>query len=101
MRKILVHLFGSQMDLTVIHCDNQSCIKISINLVFHDMSKHIDIWYHHLRDYVKMRIMLLQYIPTKDQDADILMKELTRRKFEYHRDKIGVKDNPFLVEREC
>jgi hypothetical protein len=45
--------------------------------------------------------MLLQYIPTKYQDADILMKVLTRRKFEYHRDRIGVKDNPFLVEREC
>ena len=45
--------------------------------------------------------MLLHYIPTEDQDVDILTKVLTRRKFEYHRDKIGVKDNPFLVEREC
>ena len=45
--------------------------------------------------------MLLQYIPMKDQDADIMTKMLTRRKFEYHRDKIGVKENPYLVEREC
>ena len=45
--------------------------------------------------------MLLQYISTEIQDADILTKVLTRRKFEYHRDKIRVKDNPFLVEREC
>jgi hypothetical protein len=52
MRKILVGLFGSHLDLTVIYCDNQSCIKLSINLVFHDRSKHIDIWYHHLRDCV-------------------------------------------------
>jgi hypothetical protein len=37
----------------------------------------------------------------EDQDADILTKALTRRKFEYHRDRIRVKDNPFLVEREC
>ena len=44
MRKILVGLFGQQMDLMVIHCDNQSCIKISVNPVFHDRSKHIDIW---------------------------------------------------------
>ena len=48
MRNILVGLFGSQMDPTVIHCDNQSCIKLSINLVFHDRSRHIDIWYHHI-----------------------------------------------------
>jgi hypothetical protein len=101
MRKILVGLFGSHLDLTVIYCDNQSCIKISINLVFHDRSKNIDIWYHHLIDYVQRKIMLLQYIPTEYQDADILTKVLTRIKFEYHRDRIGVKDNPFLVEREC
>jgi hypothetical protein len=101
MRKILVGLFGSHLDLTVIHCDNQSCIKLSINPVFHDRSKNIDIQYHHLRDCVQWKIMLLQYIPTEDQDADILTKALTRRKFKYHRDRIGVKDNPFLVEREC
>ena len=93
--------FGSHMDPTVIHYDNQSYIKLSINPIFHDRSKHIDIRYHHLRDCVQRRIMLVQYIPTEYHDADILTKALTRSKFEYHRDKIGVKDNPFLVEREC
>ena len=89
------------MDLTMIHCDNQNFIKLLINLVFHDRSKNIDIWYYHLRNCVQRRIMLLQYIPTEDQDADILTKVLTRRKFEYHRDRIRVKDNPFLLDREC
>jgi hypothetical protein len=101
MRKILVGLFGYHLDLTVIYCDNHSCIKLSINLVFHNRSKNIDIPYHHLRDCVQRKIMLLQYIPTEDQDANILTKALTKGKFEYHRDRIGVKDNPFLVEREC
>ena len=64
MRKILVGLFGSHMDPTVIHCDNQSYIKLLINHVFHDRSNHIDIGYHHLRDCVQRKIMLLQYIPT-------------------------------------
>ena len=66
IRKIMFGLFGSQMDPIVIHCDNQSCIKLSVNLVFHDKFKHIDIWYHHLRDYVQRRILLLQYIRTED-----------------------------------
>jgi hypothetical protein len=69
--------------------------------MFHDISKHIDIRYHHLRDCVQVKIMLLPYISMKDQNVDILMKALTRRKFKYHRDMIGVKDNPFLVGREC
>eukprot|EP00253_Pinus_taeda_P029637 PITA_29637 len=101
MRKILVGLFGSHLEPTVIYCDNQSCIKLSTNLAFHDRSKHIDIMYHHVKDCVQRRIMLLSYIPTEDQDADILTKALTRSKFEYHRDMIGVADNPYLVEREC
>jgi hypothetical protein len=101
MRNILVGLFGSHLDPTVIYCDNHSFIKLSINPMFHDISKHIDIRYHHLRDCVQWKIMFLQYIPMEDQDADILTKALTRSKFEYHRDRIGVKDNPFLVEREC
>eukprot|EP00253_Pinus_taeda_P018589 PITA_18589 len=66
MRKILVGLFGSHLDPTVIYCDNQSCIKLSANPVFHDRSKHIDIRYHHIRDCVQRRIMLLSYIPTED-----------------------------------
>jgi hypothetical protein len=100
MRKILVGLFGSHLDLTVIYCHNQSCIKLLINPMFHDRYKHIDIRYHHLIDCVQQKIMFLQYIPMEDQDAYILMKALTKRKFKYHRDRIGVKDNPFLVERE-
>ena len=43
MRKIRVGFFGSHLDPTVIHCDNQSCINLSINLVFNGRSKHIDI----------------------------------------------------------
>ena len=99
IRKILVILFGSHLDPSVIHCDNQSCIKLSINPVFHDISKHIDIRYHHITDCVQRKIMLLQYIPTEDQDADILTEALSGRKFEYHRGRIEVKDNPYLVER--
>ena len=40
MRKILVGLFGQQMDLTVIYFDNQSRIKLSEIPVFHDRSKN-------------------------------------------------------------
>ena len=101
MRKILIGYFGQQMDPTMIYCDNLSCIKLSENPFFHDRSKHIDIRYHHIRDCVKRWIMLLEYIPTEEQDADILTKESSICKFEFHKDRIRVADNPFLVEREC
>ena len=34
--KLLSDLFDSSLEPVVIHCDNQSCIKISENPVFHD-----------------------------------------------------------------
>ena len=47
------------------------------------------------------RIMLLQYISKEEQDADILTNALSKCKFKFHRDRIRVVDNPFLVDREC
>jgi hypothetical protein len=52
LRKLLLGLFRHELEATVIHCDNQSCIKLSENPVFHDCSKHIDIKYHFIRDCV-------------------------------------------------
>ena len=43
--------------------------------------------------------MSLEYIPTEEQEADILMKVLERSKFEFKRGRIEVADNHFLVER--
>ena len=52
LRKILSGLFECELEATVVHCDNQSGIKLSKNPVFHDQSKHINIRYHFLRDCV-------------------------------------------------
>ena len=52
LRKLLAWLFECKLETTVVHCDNQSGIRLFENLVFHDRSKHIDIMYHFLRDFV-------------------------------------------------
>ena len=83
------------MEVTSIMCDNQSCIKLSENLVFHDQSKHIDIKCHFIRDYVQWGAVQLQYTPTGEQVADILTKALGRTKFVYFREKMGMVENPF------
>ena len=53
LRKLLSDLFDLQLDATYIYCDNQSCVKLSENPVFHDKSKHIEIKYHYIRDMVQ------------------------------------------------
>jgi hypothetical protein len=101
LRKLLMGLFGQELETTVSHCDHRSCIKLSENPVFHDRSKHIEIRFHFIRDYVQKGIVKLQYVPTSEQVADILMKALMKGKFVFFRDKLGVVQNTLLAKREC
>eukprot|EP00253_Pinus_taeda_P026114 PITA_26114 len=101
LRKMLFGLFGQPLRHSMIYCDNQSCIKLTENPVFHDRSKHIGIKYHFIRDYVQKRVVKLEYISTDEQVADILTKALPRGKHVYFREKMGVVRNTFLGKREC
>jgi hypothetical protein len=58
--------------------------------VFHDKSKHIEIRYHYIHDMVQRGVVKVQYIGIDEQVADVLIKPLSRVKFEYFRDKLGV-----------
>ena len=66
LRKLLVGLFGRELRPTVIYCDNQSCIKLSENPVFHDRLKHIEIRYHFIRDWVQRGAIQLEYVSIDD-----------------------------------
>ena len=101
LRKLHSGLFECELEAIVVHCDNQSCIRLSENPVFHDRSKHIEIRYHFIRDYVQRGAVELQYISTDEQVADILTKSLGRGKHIHFRDKLGVVKNSFLGKREC
>ena len=101
IRKLLSDLFGGKLDSMINHCAHQSCINLSKNPVFHDRSKHIEMKYHFIRDLVQRGALKLQYIRTNEQIANILTKPLTASKFVYFRDKLGMAENTFLVEREC
>jgi hypothetical protein len=46
-------LFDQVMDSTMIYCDNESCVKLSENPMFHDRSKYIEIKYYFLHDKVQ------------------------------------------------
>ena len=52
LKNILSNLFYLQLDATCIYWDNQSCVKLSKNSLFHEKLKHIEIKYHYIRDMV-------------------------------------------------
>jgi hypothetical protein len=62
------------LDSTIIHYGNQSCVKISENLVSHDKLNHNEINYHYIRDMVQRKEVLVLYLPTDEQVVDVLTK---------------------------
>ena len=90
LRKLLSDLFDLRLDVSCVFYDNQSCVKLLENHVFHDKSKHIEIKFHYIRDMVQRGAMKLQYIATDEQIADVLTKPLAIVKFDYFREKLGV-----------
>jgi hypothetical protein len=57
-------------------CDTESAIKIAYNPCEHSKTKHIDIWYHFLRDHAIKGDILISHVETNDQLADIFNKPL-------------------------
>jgi hypothetical protein len=96
LRNFLTGLFYIEMEATVILCDNQSFIKMMGNPVFHDKSKHIEMWFRYIYDMVQREAVKLQYVGTHEHVADVLTKPMSRVKFEYFRVKLGIvrKDLP-------
>jgi hypothetical protein len=66
------------------------------NHVFHDESKHIEIWYLFIREMLQRGAIKLQYVSMDEHVVDVLTKPLSRVKFEHFRDKLGIvrKDLP-------
>ncbi|KAK6149282.1 hypothetical protein DH2020_016807 [Rehmannia glutinosa] len=65
-----------------IMCDNTSAIAITQNPVLHSRIKHIDVRYHFIRDHVEKKDIILEYISTDKQLADIFTKPLCESRFE-------------------
>ena len=65
--------------------DNQSCIALAKSAKMNPRTKHIAIKYHLFRQLVSEGKVLIEWIPTDQQKADILTKGLTAVKFEASR----------------
>jgi hypothetical protein len=73
-----------------IHMDNQSSITLAHNPEFHDQTKHVDIYYHFLREKIKNEELSLEYLPTNEQPADLLTKGLCCDKHKTFMKKLGL-----------
>jgi hypothetical protein len=100
LRKLILGLFDQVSDSTITHCDNQSCIRLLEHPMFHEKLKHIEIKYYFIRDKFQQGEVKLKYIPTDEKTKIILTNPLSRIKFAYFQDKLGIVEINPLVERE-
>jgi hypothetical protein len=70
--------------------DNKPAIALTKNPVLHDRIKHIDIKFHFLRDCVDGGQIVIEFVETGRQLADILTKSLGRLRFMEMRKMIGM-----------
>ena len=74
----------------VLKVDNQPAIALAKNPVLHDRSKHIDVKFHFLRDCVEEKQIVIEFVETGRQLADIFTKPVGRLRFLELRSKIGM-----------
>ncbi|CAL8091495.1 unnamed protein product [Prunus armeniaca] len=76
IRQVLQDLKVRLPQQPVLHCDNLSTIALSSNPVYHSRIKHLDIDFHFVKERVQRGDLIVQYIPTEEQVADVFTKGL-------------------------
>ncbi|GKA78100.1 hypothetical protein Tco_0784637 [Tanacetum coccineum] len=75
--------YGYNFMNTKIFIDSESIICIVKNLVFHSMTKHIEIRHHFIRDSYKKKLIQMIKIHTDLNVADLLTKAFDVGRFQY------------------
>jgi hypothetical protein len=78
----------------LIFCDNTDAICLSKNPILYSRAKHIEIKHHFIRDCVQKGIIILKFIDTDHQWADIFTKPLAEDKFIFILKHLNMADCP-------
>ena len=90
LQSLLHELGQSSSSAPVLWCDNIGVTYLSTNPVFHARTKHIEIDFHFVRDMVASKSLLVKFLSTHDQLADLLTKPLSSPRFVLLRSKLNV-----------
>jgi hypothetical protein len=85
--------YGYKLSKVPLLCDNESAIRTTDNPVEHNRTKHIDTWYHFLRDHPQRGDIDIAYVSTKEQLVDIFTKPLDEKTFSKLRNELNILDS--------
>ncbi|XP_060668454.1 uncharacterized mitochondrial protein AtMg00810-like [Ziziphus jujuba] len=97
LRRLLSELVFPQADPTPLYADNMSAIRITVNPVLHEKTKHIEVDCHYIRNAYVDNIITVPYVSTKFQIADILTKALTKIRHQFLVGKLMLLDSPASI----
>ena len=90
LRRLLGELTGVEAHPPALMVDNEPAIALAKNSVLHDRSKHINVKFHFLRDYVDGGQIIIEFVETGRQLADVLTKLLGRLRLTELKEMIGI-----------
>ena len=76
LRGLLAELGLHSLTGSVVYGDNQSAIAVSKNGIKGERTKHVDIKYHFVTETVDRGDVVLKWVPTNEQQADLFTKAL-------------------------
>lgn len=79
----------------ILWCDNIRATYLVANPVYHSRTKHMEVDFHFIRDRVAAKSLIVKFISSKDQIADVFTKPLVSDKFFHFRSSLNVLDTPW------
>ena len=81
LKQLLLH-FEIDVPSAMLFCDNKSTISLATNPSHHERSKHIDIDYHFIREFVQSKVIKLVHVKNQQQVTDVFTKALSDSTFD-------------------
>jgi hypothetical protein len=92
LTRVLAEVEGYAPSMPLLRVDNKSAIAMIKNMVLHGQSKHIEVKYYLVDEFVENGLIKVEFIRSEEQQDNILTKPLGRVKFHELRAKIGLID---------
>jgi hypothetical protein len=81
--KGMIGEMGIDQSWVKIHCDSQSAIHLANHQVYHERTKHINIWLHFVRDMIESKEIIVEKVASGENPADMFTKLLPRSRFKH------------------
>ena len=88
LMKQMMEFLQMKVNLPIlVKVDNVGAIYLASNATSGQRTRHIDVRYHFVRNYVEEGILKFVFVQSKENDADMFMKNMGEQDFIKHSEK--------------